>query len=51
MTTKQGQKTVGILVFDEVAVLDFCGPFEVFSLARLLWSLRGVLASPTSGGD
>src|SRR3954453_23630273 len=22
---------VGILVFDEVEVLDFCGPFEVFS--------------------
>ncbi len=26
--------TVGILVFDEVEVLDFCGPFEVFSVAR-----------------
>ena len=24
---------VGILVFDEVEVLDFCGPFEVFSSA------------------
>jgi transcriptional regulator GlxA family with amidase domain len=23
--------TVGILVFDEVEVLDFCGPFEVFA--------------------
>jgi transcriptional regulator GlxA family with amidase domain len=27
-------RTVGILVFDEVEVLDFCGPFEVFSVAR-----------------
>jgi len=26
---------VGILIFDEVEVLDFCGPFEVFSTARL----------------
>ncbi len=25
---------VGILVFDDVEVLDFCGPFEVFSVAR-----------------
>jgi hypothetical protein len=25
---------VGILIFDEVEVLDFCGPFEVFSSAR-----------------
>ena len=28
-------RKVGILVFDEVEVLDFCGPFEVFSVARL----------------
>ena len=28
------QRTVGILIFDEVEVLDFCGPFEVFSVAR-----------------
>lgn len=27
------QQTVGILVFDEVEILDFCGPFEVFSSA------------------
>lgn len=25
------QRTVGILVFDGVEVLDFCGPFEVFA--------------------
>jgi transcriptional regulator GlxA family with amidase domain len=28
--------TVGILLFDEVEVLDFAGPFEVFSIARPL---------------
>lgn len=28
------RKTVGILIFDDVEVLDFCGPFEVFSVAR-----------------
>ncbi len=28
--------TVGILLFDDVEVLDFCGPFEVFSTARLI---------------
>ena len=29
------RKRVGILVFDGVEVLDFCGPFEVFSVTRL----------------
>ena len=29
------RKLVGILLFDEVEVLDFCGPFEVFSVTRL----------------
>ncbi len=28
------RRTVGILIFDDVEVLDFCGPFEVFSTAR-----------------
>src|SRR5215211_5496113 len=27
------QQTVGILIFDEVEILDFCGPFAVFSSA------------------
>jgi transcriptional regulator GlxA family with amidase domain len=27
-------RTVGILIFDDVEVLDFCGPFEVFATAR-----------------
>ncbi len=29
-------KILGILIFDEVEVLDFCGPFEVFSVAGTL---------------
>ena len=29
------RKQVGILVYEAVEVLDFCGPFEVFSLTRL----------------
>ncbi len=29
------RKRVGIVVFDNVEVLDFCGPFEVFSVTRL----------------
>jgi transcriptional regulator GlxA family with amidase domain len=28
------RKTVGIFIFDDVEVLDFAGPFEVFSRAR-----------------
>lgn len=28
-------RQVGILIFPDVEVLDFCGPFEVFSVARL----------------
>lgn len=33
MTTGINPQTVGILIFDEVEVLDFCGPFEVFASA------------------
>jgi transcriptional regulator GlxA family with amidase domain len=29
-------RTIAILIFDEVEVLDFCGPFEVFSVANHL---------------
>jgi transcriptional regulator GlxA family with amidase domain len=29
------RKQVGIVVYEEVEVLDFCGPFEVFSVTRL----------------
>jgi len=40
------QKTVGILIFDDVEVLDFCGPFEVFSVTRLDESKRMEDPSP-----
>ena len=31
---------VGIFLFDEVEVLDFAGPFEVFSVASRVQSRR-----------
>ncbi len=40
------QKRVGILIFPEVEVLDFCGPFEVFSATRLDESRRRDEVSP-----
>jgi transcriptional regulator GlxA family with amidase domain len=30
----QPTRNLGILIFDDVEVLDFCGPFEVFSVSR-----------------
>ena len=32
---KERKKNVGIFIFDLVEVLDFSGPYEVFSSARL----------------
>jgi transcriptional regulator GlxA family with amidase domain len=40
------RKRVGILIYDEVEVLDFCGPFEVFSVTRLIEEKRREGASP-----
>ncbi len=40
------RKRVGILVFPDVEVLDFCGPFEVFSVTRLNEELRRDEQSP-----
>jgi len=40
------RKRVGILVFPDVEVLDFCGPFEVFSVTRLNEELRREDVSP-----
>jgi transcriptional regulator GlxA family with amidase domain len=40
------RKSVGILIFDEVEVLDFCGPFEVFSVTRLNEEKRREELSP-----
>ena len=36
MSNPVTQQTVGILIFDGVEVLDFAGPFEVFSVTRSL---------------
>src|SRR5215472_9187098 len=40
------RKRVGIMIFDEIEVLDFCGPFEVFSVTRLNEERRRQEASP-----
>jgi transcriptional regulator GlxA family with amidase domain len=40
------RKWVGILVFPDVEVLDFCGPFEVFSVTRLDEARRREEPSP-----
>ena len=42
------QKLVGILIFNDVEVLDFCGPFEVFSVTRLNEERRRQEPSPFS---
>lgn len=38
------QKKVSIIVFDDVEVLDFCGPFEAFSVAGFREGLHEVPA-------
>src|SRR5262245_47198225 len=40
------RKQVGILVFQDIEVLDFCGPFEVFSVTRLNEDKRREETSP-----
>jgi transcriptional regulator GlxA family with amidase domain len=40
------RKRVGILIFPDVEVLDFCGPFEVFSVTRLNEAARREEPSP-----
>ena len=40
------RKRVGIVIFDEIEVLDFCGPFEVFSVTRLNEERRREEPSP-----
>src|SRR5436309_917693 len=39
-------KRVGILIFPQVEVLDFCGPFEVFLVTRLNEERRREEPSP-----
>jgi transcriptional regulator GlxA family with amidase domain len=43
---KQLPITVGILIFEQVEVLDVAGPFEVFSVARLNEQRRSIEPSP-----
>ena len=38
--------TVGILIFDQVEILDVAGPFEVFSVTRLIEECRQESSSP-----
>ncbi len=40
------RKRVGIVIFPEVEVLDFCGPYEVFSVVRLNEERRREEPSP-----
>ncbi|WP_418186439.1 DJ-1/PfpI family protein [Aliarcobacter lanthieri] len=40
------QKVVGIFIFDDIEVLDFCGPFEVLSVTRLDETKRLETLSP-----
>jgi transcriptional regulator GlxA family with amidase domain len=40
------RKHVGIVVFDDIEVLDFCGPFEVFCAVRLNEERRREEPSP-----
>jgi transcriptional regulator GlxA family with amidase domain len=46
MVLLMDSRRVGILVFPEVEVLDFCGPFEVFSVTRLDEDKRRQSESP-----
>ena len=40
------RKRVGIVLYEDVEVLDFCGPFEVFSVTRLNEARRREETSP-----
>ncbi|MBX3422347.1 MAG: DJ-1/PfpI family protein [Pirellulaceae bacterium] len=40
------RKQVGIVIFDDVEILDFCGPYEVFSAVRLDEPQRRETLSP-----
>lgn len=46
MDLAKKQKRVGIVLFDDVEVLDFCGPFEVFSAVRMSEANRRKELSP-----
>lgn len=43
-------KTLGIFIFEEVEVLDFAGPFEVFSVANQLSGYKALQVCTLSAG-
>jgi hypothetical protein len=40
------RKRIGIVLFEDIEVLDFCGPFEAFSVPRLNEQKRWEEPSP-----
>ncbi len=46
MEEQSVRTSVGIVIFDDVEVLDFCGPFEVFSVTRTNEAQRREKPSP-----
>ncbi len=46
MLGQMQRKRVGIILFEDIEVLDFCGPFEVFSVTRLNEEYRREEPSP-----
>ena len=42
------KKNVGIFIFNDVDILDFSGPYEVFSRTRLVAGLESRLSEETS---
>lgn len=46
MSDSTQRRCVGIVLYEDVEVLDFCGPFEVFSVTRLDESKRREERSP-----
>jgi hypothetical protein len=47
MPTEDGKLTVGILLFEDAEALDFCGPFEVFSVTGRLKVTGRIRGEPT----
>lgn len=39
------RKRVGIILFENIEVPDFCGPFEVFSVTRRMQASGAMLAN------
>ncbi len=48
MNTSNKKTSVGIFIYDDVEVLDFCGPFEVFSRTRLMPGVESRLSEESA---